>query len=46
MYINNKYIIIVLKHPIHDSSNGELIKPLKAPTTPTKNLYTQCNLTQ
>ena len=36
--INNKYIIIVLKHHIHDSSSGELIKPQKAPKTPTNNL--------
>ena len=34
----NKYIIIVSKHHIHQNSKGELIKPQKAPTTPTKNL--------
>ena len=36
--INNKYIIIVLKHHNHDSSKCGLIKPQKAPKTATKNL--------
>ena len=32
MVINNKYYIIdVIKHQVHDSSKGELIKPQKAP---------------